>query len=471
MTEPENPLLPLARTRLHTVIDGKWQLEDVLGVGGMAAVFAARHRNGKRVAIKLLHPHLAVMPQVVQRFVREGYAANLVEHPGAVSVLDDGLHEGVPFLVMELLEGETADARCDRLGRGIALPDALAIADAVLAVLEAGHKRGMVHRDIKPENIFITSDGETKVLDFGIARIDEVAALGASSTQSGSSLGTPAFMPPEQARGERAAVDARTDLWSLGASLFFMVSGQFVHDVETVSAMLVQTMTRQARSLGSAAPHVPREVVEVVDRALAFQPEDRWPSAAAFREALREAARGAGIFVPPRPSAAGYVPPPPPPRSAFASASATGAHHAMLARPGSSPEFTETRISPDTPPSVEEADFAPPRASRRAVVGAILALAAVVLVAAAISALNRSDAAPASASTTAPAAASSSPPHEALGAPAVEPASASTAPPPAPEPPKTSPPKKLTNRPPVAPPPTQPPPRGTGRRDLGESRN
>ena len=253
MTQAESPLLQLAQGRIGAVVDGRWKLESVLGVGGMATVFGARHRNGKRVAIKLLHPHLALMPQAVTRFVREGYAANLVEHPGAVSVLDDGTMDGVPFLVMEYLEGETADARCDRLSGKLALADALAVADSLLGVLEAAHARGMVHRDVKPENVFLTSDGDVKLLDFGVARLAEVVGTSDSATQSGSSLGTPAFMPPEQARGDKTRIDARTDLWAVGASLVYLISGRFVHEGNTINELLVKSMTKPARSLATLA--------------------------------------------------------------------------------------------------------------------------------------------------------------------------------------------------------------------------
>ncbi|MCC6645494.1 MAG: serine/threonine protein kinase [Polyangiaceae bacterium] len=470
----------MARDRLHTVIDGKWQLEAVLGVGGMAAVYAARHRNGKRVAIKLLHPHLAVVPHVVQRFVREGYAANLVEHPGAVSVLDDGAIDGVPFLVMELLEGETADARCDRLDGHLALGDALAVTDAVLAVLEAGHRRGMVHRDIKPENIFLTVDGETKVLDFGIARIDEVTGAGVSSTQSGSSLGTPAFMPPEQARGERGAVGARTDLWSTGATLFYLISGKLVHDVPTVSALLVQVMTQRARSLATVAPGVPAPIVAVVDRALAFDPADRWASAEEMRQALRAAAASSAVFVPPKPSPAGFVPPPPPPRSSFASATS-----AVVSAPMPGPATTRQPRAPDTPEATEtlassrgvssEVDLtelvAPRAFGRRGVVAALVALA--LLAALGLTLALRSDA-PAPAGSAAPA--SAGPPAATMSAapPIVTPPPSTEAPSASPSsapPPRRAEPRRAEPRQPTKPTPPVPAPLPAGRRDPGESRN
>ena len=190
-----------AHARLGTVLRGKWRLDQILGVGGMATVYLASHRNGSRAAIKMLHPSLNVDAQTLQRFLREGYAANKVDHPGAVRVIDDDTSEdGSAFLVMELLEG----ASLDQLVRDRPMPlgEALRVTRLALEVLMSAHAHGIVHRDIKPENIFVTKDGTVKILDFGIARLREQAGGGTSgSTLGGMVLGTPAFMPPEQARG------------------------------------------------------------------------------------------------------------------------------------------------------------------------------------------------------------------------------------------------------------------------------
>jgi serine/threonine-protein kinase len=213
-----------AEARIGSVLRGKWKLERIVGVGGMATVYAATHRNKSRVAIKVLHPELAIDAEVTARFLREGYVANAVDHPGTVKVIDDDLTEdGAPFLVMELLDGETLDARLTRKGR-LDVGEVLAIANQVLAVLEAAHERGVVHRDLKPENLFLTRQGELKILDFGIARLRELTPDG-SSTRAGSLLGTPAFMAPEQARGRWDDVDARTDIWAVGATIFSLLTG------------------------------------------------------------------------------------------------------------------------------------------------------------------------------------------------------------------------------------------------------
>ncbi len=207
-------LLERASSRVGTVIKERWRLEAVLGIGGMATVYVAIHqRNRKRVAIKMLHAEMSADPQVTMRFTREGYVANTVRHPGAVSVIDDDTTEdGAPFLVMELLEGQTVDSLWEKSGK-LAPSDVLAITNQLLDVLAAAHAKGVLHRDLKPENLFLTKDGQLKVLDFGIARLRELAAgQSPGATCAGSLLGTPAFMAPEQARAHWQEVDERTDL-------------------------------------------------------------------------------------------------------------------------------------------------------------------------------------------------------------------------------------------------------------------
>ena len=146
-------------------------MESLLGVGGMAAVYAATHRNGKRVAVKMLHAEMSHDGDVKQRFLQEGYAANTIQHDGAVSVMDDDVApDGSAFIVMELLEGETVEQRWERSGQRLPVREVLAIVEQLLDVLAAAHAKNVVHRDMKPENLFITRAGQLKVLDFGIAQ-------------------------------------------------------------------------------------------------------------------------------------------------------------------------------------------------------------------------------------------------------------------------------------------------------------
>jgi eukaryotic-like serine/threonine-protein kinase len=291
--------------RVGTMLRGKWRLERVLGVGGMAVVYAATHRNQARVAIKMLHPEVALDRDVTDRFLREGYLANSVDHPGIVKVLDDDVGEdGAPFLVMELLDGETLEARWVRKGRKLPVSEVLSIADKVLDVLAAAHDKGVVHRDLKPENLFLTRAGQMKILDFGIARLHEISRE-TKQTRAGSVMGTPAFMSPEQARGRWDDVDARTDIWAVGATLFTLLAGRYVHEGETVQEQLIMAATQPAPSIEALVPGLAPPVVELVDRALAYDKTARWRHVHAMRAALRAAAESGGLserLTPPSPS-------------------------------------------------------------------------------------------------------------------------------------------------------------------------
>ena len=281
----------LIAARLGTLVKEKWRLDRLIGTGGMAAVYAATHRNGKRVAIKMLHPELARSTDVRTRFLREGYLANKVEHDGVVSIADDDFtDDGTVFLVMELLEGETLERRWERKGRRLPIVEVLSIANELLDVLAAAHAKGIVHRDIKPENVFLTHAGKLKVLDFGIARLRQLSA-GPTTTQNGTAMGTPAFMAPEQARGRWDEVDARSDVWAVGATMFSLLTGRFVHQAATSNEQLLAAMTTPARPITSLLPELPPEVARVVDRALAYKTAARWPDARAMQAAVLEAFR------------------------------------------------------------------------------------------------------------------------------------------------------------------------------------
>ncbi len=278
----------LAAARVGQVLRGKWRLDALLGVGGSACVYAATHRNGKRGAVKLLRPELSANDEARRRFLREGYVANRIGHPGAVVVLDDDTAEdGSVFLVMELLEGQTLEEYARSCpGMRMTPSDTAIVADELLDVLAAAHDKGVIHRDLKPENIFLTYDGQAKILDFGTARMMDGPSTG-RMTEVGHIMGTPAFMPPEQALGHNTEIDGRTDLWALGAIMFYVLTGKLIHNAETLNKVLLSAMTQQAPPVHSLVSDVPRDLCAIVDRALMFQREKRFPNAREMQRVLR----------------------------------------------------------------------------------------------------------------------------------------------------------------------------------------
>ncbi len=274
-----------ALARVGSVLKQKWRLDAVIGIGGMATVYSAVHRTGHAVAVKVLHVELSLFKDARARFAQEPYVANRVKHTGVVRVLDDDVaDDGALFVVMELLHGSPLDALCLERGGRLPLEDALEITNQLLDVLEAAHAAGILHRDVKPQNVFVTSDGTVKLLDFGVARMEKSATV----TRTAGIIGTPAFMPPEQARGRLEMMDRRSDIWAVGATLFTMLSGRFVHEGETAAEFLAAAMT-PARPVVDLMPDLPAPVVDLMERALAYERAARWPNARAMQAATREA--------------------------------------------------------------------------------------------------------------------------------------------------------------------------------------
>ncbi|MEO8877860.1 MAG: serine/threonine-protein kinase, partial [Polyangiaceae bacterium] len=260
-------------SKVGTWIKEKYRLDSIIGDGGMAIVYAATHRNKKRFAVKMLRAEISTIDEIRTRFLREGYVANTVDHPGVVAVLDDDVTaDGCAFLVMELLDGSSLEDLSMRSVDGkLPLRLVLAVMHQLLDVLVAAHAKNVVHRDLKPANLFVTKAGQAKVLDFGIARIREANLTNA--TQTGQAMGTPAFMAPEQARGKASLIGPRTDLYSVGATMYALLSGADVHKGETAQDVVFQAGSTHAPSLAILLPEAPAAVVAIVDRALAFDVE------------------------------------------------------------------------------------------------------------------------------------------------------------------------------------------------------
>jgi serine/threonine protein kinase len=270
------------------------RLERPLGAGGMGSVWVAEHTTLKtRVVVKLMRPELARDPETLSRFSREAAAAANVKSPHVVSVLDHGVApDGSPFITMELLEGEDLGAR---LGRGPIAPDeAATIMSQVCKALGRAHDRGIVHRDVKPQNIFLCSGfGETfvKVLDFGIAKAGGDLQAGLDTTSTGSVMGTPFYMSPEQALGQKT-IDFRTDVWACGVLGFEMLTGRKPFLGETVGALAVAICTKPLPLPSQIHPALGASIDGWFQRACAREPPARFSSVKELADAFAAALSG-----------------------------------------------------------------------------------------------------------------------------------------------------------------------------------
>ena len=272
------------------LLGGRYRLLRLLGQGGMGSVYEAQHTLiDRRVAVKMLHAALGKDAELSERFMREARTASSIRHPGIIEVQDvDRDEDGALYIVMELLEGQSLG---QRLRHGpIAPAFAVAVMVQVLDALEAAHQRGIVHRDLKPDNVFLVyrpgEPPQAKILDFGISKVEELEEGDVSLTRTGTVMGTPHYMAPEQARGERD-LDARADVWAIGIMLYRMLSGAFPYDGDSYNRIMSRILVEPVPSLTDAVPGLPAGLVEVVDRALVKDRAQRTASAADLAEALR----------------------------------------------------------------------------------------------------------------------------------------------------------------------------------------
>jgi len=280
--------------RLRSALSERYRLDREIGRGGMATVFLAHDvRHDRAVALKVLDPELVAVLGV-ERFLAEIKVTAHLQHPNLLPLFDSGEAGGLPYYVMPFVEGESLRSLLLRK-KELPVADAVHIGAAVAGALEYAHAHGVVHRDLKPENILLQAD-EPLVADFGIALAVSKAG-GTRITQTGLSLGTPQYMSPEQASGDRT-LDGRSDVYSLGAVVYEMLTGDPPHTGSTAQAIIAKVMTARPRSIRLIREAVPDHVVEAVETALEKLPADRFPSAAAFSDALtgKSAAIPAGAF-------------------------------------------------------------------------------------------------------------------------------------------------------------------------------
>ena len=346
MTEPtEGNDRPLAH-RLNEALGESYTIEGEIGRGGMGVVYRARdERLHRRVAIKVLPPELAFQKEIRERFTREAQTAARLSHPHIVPIHDVGEGVGLVYFVMGYVEGESLAARIKRRGR-LPAEEVRRIMKGTADALSAAHSLSVIHRDIKPDNVLLEGTrGRVMVTDFGIAKALS-GSTGATLTGVGVAIGTPQFMSPEQAAGERD-IDGRSDLYSLGVVAYQMLTGELPFNAPTVAGILMKQITEPAPVLHLTHPDVPEDLSLAVARCLEKDPENRWPTADALRRAL-ESRTVTGY----RPTSTGVASPARPSRS-------TGT------RPRPSPAAERARTNRSAGPLAPRAPTAPRAPSRR----------------------------------------------------------------------------------------------------------
>ncbi len=287
--------------RVGTLVADKWTITGIAGIGGMAAVYRATHRNGHEVAIKVLHPELLQHENLVERFRREGYVANKLKHPAVLPIIDDGtLSDGSPFLVMEFLEGVALDRHvlsgskkdAKRLP-ALSQAEGAYVFRTLAEVLVAAEASGLIHRDIKPANVFRCRDGSVRLLDFGIAMLEQEPIE--RGTATGVAVGTPSYMAPEQARARKELVGPHSDRFSVAASVLTLMVGKKIRHADTHAEEFALAMLQPFPPAASLGLDLKPAFAAVIDRALRFEIAERHLSAAEMLEDFERAFAGTTI--------------------------------------------------------------------------------------------------------------------------------------------------------------------------------
>jgi len=286
---PQSPLI-----QKGYLVSGKYELEYKIGQGGMGTVWAGRHTKlGQRAAVKFISTAHIESEDALRRFDSEAKAAATIRSRNVVQVFDNGeLEDGTPYMVMEYLEGESLHSRIERDG-SLSVEEALRIARHVGKALSVAHGMSIIHRDIKPENVFLATAPDekeytAKVLDFGVAKFLQARGQAHARTRTGTIVGTPLYMSPEQVRGLKT-IDHRTDIYSLGALTFTMLTGTLVFDGKTFGDLLFQICTEPLPKLTDAAPWLPASVNDWFEKACARSADDRYQSVGELVEGLADA--------------------------------------------------------------------------------------------------------------------------------------------------------------------------------------
>jgi serine/threonine-protein kinase len=294
---PEKPVCPTTRQILQglpdegEIIDGKYRITGALGAGGMAAVYRAEHvKIGRAVALKLLLPAFRGDPELVERVGREARAAGSIDHANVVEIVDLGSTEAFgPYIAMELLRGIDLATHAENNGNRLPEIEAVEVMRQVLAALAVAHERGVIHRDLKPENIFLVEEEDqvrVKVVDFGISKLGEQHGV-RKLTRVGTVMGTPQFMPREQAIGSPTQ-DHRIDIYACGAVLYALLSGALPYDAENYNLLVNDMLNKPPTPLRARNADIDPDLEAIVMKAIAKSPEERFADARSMSRALTE---------------------------------------------------------------------------------------------------------------------------------------------------------------------------------------
>jgi len=273
-------------------LGGRYQLDEIIGQGGMSAVYKATDPNLQRVvAVKMIHAHLSGNEEFVRRFEEEATAVAQLRHPNIIQVFDFNNDDGTYYMVLEFVPGETVQQRLKRLndsGRQLPIEDGIKYAVHVCEAADYAHQRGMIHRDIKPANVMLDVHNQAILMDFGIAKM----LGGQSHTATGAVIGTALYMSPEQIQGQKP--DARADVYSIGVTLFEMISGRTPYDADSAMTLMMMHVNDPIPDLRQIQPGVPPELAAVIEKSLAKDRGQRYQSAAEMAAALRKVTDGSG---------------------------------------------------------------------------------------------------------------------------------------------------------------------------------
>ncbi len=264
-------------------LDGCYEIESLIGSGGMANVYKAKNlRNGVTVAVKVLKEEYMHDQDLVRRFKNESKAISILNHPNIVKVYDVSVTDKLQYIVMEYIDGITLKDYLNQRGGKITWRETVHFITQILNALQHAHENGVVHRDVKPQNIMLLSNVDLKMMDFGIARISRAE----NQLVSGKAMGSVHYISPEQAKGD--ITDAKSDVYSVGVMMYEMLSGKLPFDSDSVVKVAIKQISDQAVPLNTLEPELPKALVQITERAMAKNPENRYPTAAAMLDDLQK---------------------------------------------------------------------------------------------------------------------------------------------------------------------------------------